>query len=696
MKKALKPKQTRQAVFEKINWINQLRKLSSFDDDLISDLLYVAAMTGDEKLFTLLEDILTPLAQEQLIRPHPFKNATPPEIGNDLIYIGEMITGEGHAGKLMIPLVSFMLHSLIAGIIGIGKSFLIKLIVTQLIAKGITVIIFDSENDFKDLLGVVRPEKILIFDAHTDRDNFLEPPPGVSPKEWLAKLTNIFREMFLRDGSINLLREFLIKIYIVRGIFNGGDDYPTILDLVNLLENTQFKPGSRFSGYLESLTNRFKGLLENLSETFTCKKGYDLTKEQEGKIIIYRTGNLSDDIRNFYINLKMLKEATYREKLPPQGLKTVFVLDEAHKLYNEKLAQRYDLGEPMIFSSSRTFRKRGIGCIYADQVPSELPSVLSGNVSNHIVFRLVNGKCIWRVSQSINLNPEQAEYLPVMPKRHCIFQSGDYPEPVLVEIPELSFRYTTEDEVKAHMEPILARLDYTPAEETAAIELSMGISSFSQNQAGKSKQKPNELWKRILDVVAKNAPACFTEIYQGSGVDHWQGRKILESMEKHDLIETCAVGFGARGKPKTFVVLKPKGAEFIGLDYEAVRLKGRGDAEHVILQHLISQALKDSGSAGSVEVEHHINGKAVDIAEIRDDRSIAYEIELAPAHPHVVENVRLDFQAGFSQVVVITRNKASQIEAKNRIVSEIEFEKLSKVDYRLPKDFLPTKKTGKK
>lgn len=600
------------------------------------------------------------------------------------IFLGNILFGEKHVGKMLVPVESFVLHTLIAGITGIGKSFLIKLIVSQLVEKGITVKIFDSENEYKDLLGVVKPEKILIFDAHNDRENVLEPPLGIPHKEWLEKLLNLFREVFfLRDGSINLLRKMLYELFESKGILSGGDNYPTILDLVNLLENTQFRLGSRYSGYHESLVNRFKGLLENLRDNLCCKRGYDLTKEQSGKIIIYRTGSLSDDIRNLYINLKMLKEVTYREHLPPQGLRTVFVIDETHKLYNEKIARRYDLGEPMIFGSSRTFRKRGIGCIYSDQVPSELPAALSGNVNNHIVFRLVNGKCIWRISQAINLKPQQAEYLPVMEMRQCVFMSGEYPESVLIEIPGLFFEYVSEEAIENHMKPVLSKLKYTPVVERNAIDLGMGMTSY---KAGKSKERPNELWEKILNVVAEKQPISLTEIYQDSGIDHWHGRKMLENMEKQDMLECCAVGFGARGNPKTYVVLKPKGAEFIGADYEKVRLAGKGSTEHVIIQNLLAQAMKDSGK--NVSVEYHANGKACDIAEIREDRSIAYEIELIPAHPHVAENIKRDFAAGFSQVVVVTKNKACQIEAKNRIVSEIEWEKLSKVEFRLLRELL--------
>ncbi|MGD2084568.1 MAG: ATP-binding protein [Candidatus Aminicenantes bacterium] len=685
-----KPGQKNRSVVQKLSWLNTLRGYGNPNDPFFSDLIEVAAYSGNEKLFENLEKVLTYEAIPRIAAP--FGTGPPATFPSGLeaekpgIFIGTILYGDRHGANLLIPVESFALHVLIAGISGSGKSFLIKLILPQLIEKGITVKIFDSENEYKSLLNVVEPGRIYIIDAKNDRDNFLEPPPGVSPSEWISKLLNLLREVFyLRDGTINLLRNLLNDLLNSRGIYNGNDNYPTIHDLVNMLDNIQFKPGSRYSGYHESLTNRFKGLQENLGDTLACKKGFDLTNEP-GKIIVYRTASLSDDIRNFYINLKMLKEAMYREKLPPQGLRTIFLIEEAHKLYNERIARRNDLGEPMIFSSSRTFRKRGIGCVYSDQVPSVLPAALSANVNSHIVLKLVHGKCIWRISQAIGLTPEQAEYLPVMPQRQCVYQSGVYPEPLLIEIPELYFDYVSEEEVEAHMKPILENLKYTPLDGNSSLDLGQGMTLFSQSQAGKSKQKPNQIWKKILKTVSENAPVSLREIYEACDINHFQGRKILTDMEKQDMLECCAVSFGSRGNPKTYVVLKSKGAEFIGVDYEAVKLKGKGDTAHVILQTLLAQAMKDSGK--TVSIEYYANGKSVDIAEIREDKSIAYEIELAPAHPHVAENVRKDFEAGFSQVVVITKNKAGMEEARNQIIREIEWEKLSKVEYKLPKDFL--------
>jgi hypothetical protein len=157
-------------------------------------------------------------------------------------------------------------------------------------------------------------------------------------------------------------------------------------------------------------------------------------------------------------------------------------------------------------------------------------------------------------------------------------------------------------------------------------------------------------------------------------------------MVKQDLIELCPISFGTRGNPRTFVVLKQQGAEFVGLKYEGIRLQGKGSTEHVILQNVLAEAMKNAGK--TVAIEHSANGKSVDIAEISPNRTIAYELELAPAHEHVADNAIKDIEAGFDKVIIITKNQAGQNEAKERIYKIIGWEKLPRIEFRLLREFL--------
>lgn len=598
---------------------------------------------------------------------------------------GDVLLGERKVRRLMLAAAPFDEHALVVGHSGSGKSFLIRYLIPQFAAMGIPAWIFDPENEYKVLLKRVDPAKFLVLSPMTDRDNFLQPPPGVAPEEWLARLKNLCREVFyFRDGSMNLLDGILRSLYTNGNVFAGGTNYPTIADLVATLDRMEFKPGTRFSGYHETLVNRFRTLAASLGQTLSCRRGYDLAALAK-RTVVFRLTGMSDDLRNFYVYLKLLRLSAYMERSLGTGLRMLAVVEEAHKLFNEHVSKRNDLGEGMIFGSARTFRKRGIGFIYSDQVPSALPDALLANVNARFVMRLVNGRCAWRMAEAMHLAKEQEEYIPLLPRRRCVFQSSDVPEPVLLEVPVLAFDDVTDEEAERHSQSSLVSIDWEPLPEASAVA-GAGERPLPGEKRKPGEPKPNKAWQEICSALAEHGCLSLSELYGRLGnVTPWLCRKIVNEMESQKLIELCPLSLGTRGNPRTYAVLAPDGAKFAGLDYEKVRLAGRGSTEHVILQNLLADTLRSAGK--NAVVEHEVNGKAVDIAEIRADGASAYEIELEPAHPHVAENVLRDLDAGFDEVVVVAKNQAGQNEAKDKIYKAIPWEKLSRVKFKLFREF---------
>lgn len=632
------------------------------------------------------------------------------------IYAGDILLGDRPIKPLSVRLSSFAEHSLVAGHSGAGKSFFLRFLIPQFAEKRTAVWIFDREREYRSLLKSKIAESVRVIRPSQDRFNFLEPPNCVGPEEWIAKIKSVFREsFFLLDGSINLLDHLIRNLYKNRGVFDGSKNYPTLLDLIRLCEAVEFKPGTRFYGFRESLLNRLLGLQGELGEALACAKGYAVESLAQN-IWIFELSGLSDDKASFYISEKFLRLFAYCESLPPVDLRLIAVIDEAHALFNEKTAKRYDLGEGLLFTSARTARKRGIGFVYSDQTPSLLPQTITSNVSNFFIMRLVNAKDIRFIANALGLSLEQAERIHTLPKAHCIFQSPSQPNAVLVRIPALSFDFVSQSEVDDRMKSIFASLSYEPAEgkkreeeqEIQADELgeaSRGEAEEADGECeaktademrlpgekGKARRrrqadKPNRLWIEIVKIVCELGWVPISSLAeQLASVPPWVLRKALAEMARSSLIELCPVNFGARGSPRTYAVLKAKGAELIGAKWESVRLRGKGSAEHVVLQNIIAEALRNEGRA--VEIEFAANGKSVDIAEIRSEEAIAYEIELAPSHAHVVENALADLEAGFSEVVIIVRNQSAENEAKANIYKSIPWEKIQRIRFRLLREF---------
>lgn len=95
-KKPVKPKQ---GILERIMMINSLRQHSNLDDEIASELLEAATYSGDEKLFSTLENLLTLESIDNLINPDPFRKG--PAVASETdqdgmggIFIGSIISSK--------------------------------------------------------------------------------------------------------------------------------------------------------------------------------------------------------------------------------------------------------------------------------------------------------------------------------------------------------------------------------------------------------------------------------------------------------------------------------------------------------------------------------------------------------------------------------------------------------------------------
>jgi hypothetical protein len=322
-----------------------------------------------------------------------------------------------------------------------------------------------------------------------------------------------------------------------------------------------------------------------------------------------------------------------------------------------------------------------------DQLISLLPKQLLGNAATFIIFRLPNLSCIKAISETCNLLPEQKARLPELPKRQAVVYSSELDQPYLIETLDFPLERVSEEYIRNKMRPALDALPFVPLqaeteEADVALVEALDVQSVTRQRV---ELKPRRAWNDLLRTILPERFKTLTQCYDETGIDAKYGRKLLGEMETLGLVETVTIGFGKRGSPTTFVILKDKAAEFLGVKPEETRLAGRGSAAHVIAQNLLCRKFRERGQ--NALVEHTMNGKAADVAVVEAEGMIAYEIETEP-NEHVAENVRLDLQAGFLKVFVISANAKHQNEAKDIIYKTVPWEKLSRVEFRLIREFV--------
>jgi len=575
-------------------------------------------------------------------------------------------------------------HTLIAGITDSGKSHAAKIMSKGVIEKGGRVLYIDSADEHSDTCQFFPADVLVVVDPKDLKINFLTPPPGVDPVIWRGILINIFREgMFLRDGSCNELNSILASLAATKML-------PAFPDLHMAIMSKSYRAGSRKAGYIETLQNRSEMLLNSyIAPAFMCVEGHPLEEVIIRRSCVLRVGKISSDlVRNFYVNFILKWIETYLTFNPQErgDNPRVIVIEEVHRYYGAQ--QRSDLREPIILSLAREIRKCGVSLIFVDQIVSLLPKQMLGNVYTFIIFRLVNASCIKAISEICNLYPDQKEMLSELPKQTAMVRSGELSQPYLIRTIDFSVPKVSDEYIKAKMEPFFASLPWTPIpgteEEVDELYIAGGIEIESVSSK-KIELRPRKIWKDILKIIDEEKFISQTQLYEKTGISPYFCRRLVKEMESLGMIELVTLGFGKRGNPTSFLLLKDKASEFLGKKPEDLRLPGKGSPAHILSQNLLARKMKESGK--NVMVEYSMNGKSVDIAEFAGNSTIAYEIEMEP-NDHVAENIRRDLEAGFDKVVVISNNAALQNEIRDKAYQGVDWIAMTKVDFKLVREFL--------
>lgn len=365
----------------------------------------------------------------------------------------------------------------------------------------------------------------------------------------------------------------------------------------------------------------------------------------------------------------------------------VIVIEEVHRYCFEGMKQRSDLREPALQGLVREIRKDGCSMVMIDQVISLLPRPMTANADSFITFRTPNPSCTRLISETWNIYQEQRAKISELPKQHAVIFSSELSQPYLIETLDFPLERVSEEFIRQKMKPALDALPYVPLatdEGVGDVALADGLDVESVTRQ-RIELKPRRAWHDLLRTILPERFKTLTQCYEETGIDARYGRKLLNEMETLGLVETVTLGFGKRGSPTTFVMLRDKAAEFLGVQPEETRLPGRGNASHVIIQNLLCRKLRERGQ--NALVEHAMNGKAVDVAVIATEGTIAYEIETEP-NEHVAENVRLDLQAGFFKVFVISANAKHQNENMDLVYRSLDLALHSRVEFKLIRELL--------
>ncbi|MFQ6031491.1 MAG: helicase HerA domain-containing protein [Candidatus Zixiibacteriota bacterium] len=585
----------------------------------------------------------------------PFTIAPPNREYHRPFLIGQGLCGNGPGYDYFVDLDSFEQSGSIPGSTGMGKSTLAEVIAIGVANCGGRAIFLDSMHEHHKLIHAFKPGEVLVLElGKSEKENPLQPPGNMSPEDWKGIQKNILREQFLRDGSLNLHDDIMHRAYKAYGVYDGGENYPTIKRILSgALEKTDFKLGTRSYGFKESLTDRLR-TLGNIPSSFDVIKGYDLPDIlRSTKIVIFRLGHYSADVRLFYVNVKLEKIRQCLAQHPGEFGRVIIVLEESCELISNFLKSRSDITEPTIYRAIRQFRRYGASFLVVDQFAGGIPDQIWSCFNNIFVMRQSDMKSMWTITKARNLDEEQAEFLSRIPPRVCIHCPAD-DAPRLIEITDLNLPPVSEEELDDYMAPLLQQLKYVPDDGSPPPV----VEDPEPSQKVNIKRIDRQVLEKVIDHPFGNVARIAKLMGDLSPVI---AKNILKKLEDQGYVESFHANLGF-GRPKKLYLVSESGAELLGEDYQRVKPKGKGSPLHRAAQHLIADNIAEQGLAGFVE--YH----SADVAEvIGNGRVRAYEIELLPHSGDIPEQIVKDLELGFSEIVVLTVNKEGLKKVRKRV-----------------------------
>ena len=137
-----------------------------------------------------------------------------------------------------LPIQRINQHVAILATTGAGKTNLCRHLVIELHKKGISCLIFDWKQDYRDLAKKIDTS---VYDFQENLFTFNPLKPAGDPAMWVKELANIMAEVIsggaYGSGAFSVYVKLIDELYRERGVYDGSRNYPTVFDLLEKLEN---------------------------------------------------------------------------------------------------------------------------------------------------------------------------------------------------------------------------------------------------------------------------------------------------------------------------------------------------------------------------------------------------------------------------------------------------------------------------
>lgn len=419
--------------------IESLAKLSSYfpRDANLQSILRTLALEPNFFPESFLNSVLNQYSRK-LEAIHPISLIFPtPENGLE----GDIFIGNLEPTKDLSIALSFddlTKNLLVSGSPGTGKTNLITLLMCQMLSKIINFHTIDPKLDYRYLTRFF--SNVVIISLKDFRENILRPPSGCPPQNWINYFVDFFTAVF--SGLIvvkSILYELVHELYQKNGIYEGSENWPTFIDLLNHAENKNYPKLQKRDYVLDSIISRLRMISYNIGDCLNVQKGF--YEELLHANLVLEIAGVMDDIQNLIVQWLSFYQIAYRihNQIKDENHQTIFFIDEAKRFADKSRDNTLEGGvSPFNYLLAQT-REYKLSFCMATQEYHRISSGLKSSSFTTIAFNSLNNDDNHAIKMSMGLTNEQAQLLRVLPSGYCIVKKGYLP-PVLVWTPFLPIK----------------------------------------------------------------------------------------------------------------------------------------------------------------------------------------------------------------------------------------------------------------
>ncbi len=372
-----------------------------------------------------------------------------------MAHVGDRIPPlRAFAGELLIALVytltgdlapvftradRFLLHTVIAGLPGMGKTFLCRLLLTMVAAAcpNVRIIVFDPNRSYEILCSDSRVWLSVAWDAI--KLGPFAPPPGYPLQRWISEKVDQFCRGELMASRYLLARclDELIASAMHRAATTGTIVYPSLGDARTYLLGKKYPAWSPDEKYRRSLHNVLDGRIRTSGSIYDCSTGME-SLITDSRVRIATDGLAPLQSMEFLVT-HLIHYACRRRAIQPLAeppeLHTVIVLEEA-----QTLLQRH--GDNIAYYQELLLKARalGVGFVFVCQDISRIDPIVLAACSNHFIFGQANADDKHTCQKLLDLSSRETALLSELTVGEAFVRfigHPIFPWPFLARIPDV-------------------------------------------------------------------------------------------------------------------------------------------------------------------------------------------------------------------------------------------------------------------